>query len=136
MLTSIRTLLQEPKFRNTGRGVDNMTVKMIPGNAEASPQLVIHIADYLVIQNQSKLEWTKMPKKDGLIEWARTKRNTEVAAKQLAYVTAVKKYKTDAHKPKKWRKKSIGDVLKELNKEMIAAFDAAIEKDLQIAVSV
>ena len=134
MYAAIQTVLSQSRYTNTGKGLRSLKVTVIAGTREQSPSLVVNVDDYIVIINQSKLQWTKLPNTGNLIAWAKTKKSTIEEAKKLAFAVAYIKKKTDAHKPKKWRKKSIGDTLKEMNVEMLKAFDEAIEEDLQLAL--
>ncbi len=134
MYAAIQTVLSQSRYTNTGKGLRSLKVTVIAGTREQSPSLVVNVDDYVVIINQSKLQWTKLPNTGNLIEWAKTKKSTIEEAKKLAFAVAYIKKTTDAHKPKKWRKKSIGYTLKEMNAEMVKAFEAAIEEDLQLAL--
>lgn len=136
MEASIKAVLSQSRYTNTGKGLRSLSVKVTPGTKESSPSIVVNVDDYVVLLNKSKMEWTKLPNTSNLIAWAKTKKTTETEIKKLAFAVAYIKKNTDAHKPKKWRKKGIGETLKEMNAEMTKAFDEAEQKDLDQAVKI
>lgn len=131
---SVTKVLNEARYKNTGRGVSSVTVVVVPGTKEKSPSLVIKMDDHVLLLDRSKMQWTKLPDMNNLLEWAKTKKTDPLEIKKMAWAIAVDKRKNDTWKPKKWRKKGLGTVLKEMNAEMLAEFDSAIDKDLQEAV--
>lgn len=136
MEASIKAVLSQARYTNTGRGVNSVTVSVVRGTTTSSPALIVKFDDYVTLLNNSKLEWTNLPNMKNLIAWAKTKKSDEEEAKHLAYAVAWDKKKNDTWKPKKWRKKGLGQTLKEMNAEMLIAFDKAIEKDFQEGINV
>ena len=132
---AIKAVLSQARYTNTGRGVQSVKVEVVTGNASQSPALVVQLDDYVLLLDRSKMQWTKLANVKNLIEWAKTKRSTEREWKALAWATAVKKKNTDAWKPKKWRKKGLGQTLRDMNAEMIKAFEEAIEQDWQEGIN-
>lgn len=132
---NIKAVLNEGRYRNTGRGADSVTVAVVPGDSSKSPALVITMEDHVLILDKSKLQWTKLPLVNELLSWARTRKSNEKEAKQLAWAVAWDKKNNDTWKPKKWRKKGIGTVLKEMNAQMLVEFEKAIEKDWQEGIN-
>lgn len=126
--SEVLSVLSSPKYRNTGAGVDSVKVTVIDGNASQSPDIKIEFADHLGILNRSKLQWTKLPDMKELLAWAETKKNSSREANALAWGTAKKQLKFDAWKPKLWRKKSLSEVLKQMNKEIVAKWETAAEE--------
>jgi hypothetical protein len=124
-------------IKNTGAGVGDVKVEVVPGSNDNSPQIQVYLDDYLIIlDGKTKPQWTKLPQVKKLIEWARTKKSTDAEAKKLAWAVAWNQKKYDAWKPKRWRKKSLSAVLKEMNIKIVEEYDAAIEEDLQQAIIV
>jgi hypothetical protein len=123
------------QFKNTGAGVDSVRVEVTPGTADTAPQIRIQFADEVNIINLKKMQWTKFPNTGKLLKWAATKRSTETEIKQLAFATAAKQKKYDTWKSKSWRKKSLSEVLKEMNELVLKNFEQAIEKDWQEAIN-
>lgn len=136
MESAIKVVLSQSRYTNTGKGLRSLSVKVTPGTRESSPSIVVNVDDYIVLLNKSKMQWTKLPNTGNLIAWAKTKKSTETEIKKLAFAVAYVKKTTDNHKPKKWRKKGIGETLKDMNVEMTKAFDDAEQKDLEQAVKI
>jgi hypothetical protein len=128
---AIKAVLSQARYTNTGRGVQSVAVSVVPGTTNASPALVVTLDDYVLLLDRSKLQWTKLPNVKNLLEWARARKSDEKEAKKLAWAVAWDKKKNDTWKPKKWRKKGLGETLREMNAEMLLAFDAAIGNDFQ-----
>ena len=127
---SIVEVLSQPRYSNTGAGVDSIKVEIIAGNSTQSPSLNITFDDHLIMLNKSKIEWTRLPDMKNLMAWAETKTSTLKEAKRLAWAVAWDKKKNDTWKPKLWRKKSLSQVLKDMNEQLLQAYDEAIEADL------
>lgn len=130
MQKSIQDVLNQPRYRNTGAGVASVLVEIVSGNENKAPDIRISFDDHLIVLNQRKVQWTKLPNLGKLVEWAATKTPNEMAAKKLAFAVAWDKKKNDTWKPKQWRKKSLSAVLKEMNQLILSEFDKAIEQDL------
>jgi hypothetical protein len=130
MHRAIVDVLSQAKFANTGFSAESVKVEVVAGDESKAPALMITFADYLIILNQRKVEWTKLPNIGNLLEWADTKRSTRVEAEKLAFAVAWDKRKNDTWKPKPWRKKSLSQVLKDMNEELLKQYDEAIEADL------
>ncbi len=132
---SITDILNQPRYRNTGAGVQSLKVTVAEGDATKSPQILIHLDDHLVIIDKRRLQWTQLPDMKALTEWAETKTSDPKEVKRLAWGTAIKQKKFDAFKPKQWRKKAIGPALREMNKNLVMAFQQAIDEDMQKAAA-
>lgn len=126
---SIKDVLD--KTKNTGRGLGSVKVQVKEGTANASPELIVTLDQYVLYLDSSKLQWTKLPPIRELLAWARTVKSTEAEAVQLAWATAWDKKKNDTWKPKKWRRKSFSSVLRDMNEDMLEAFERAIDADFQ-----
>jgi hypothetical protein len=131
MQRSIVDVLSQPRYTNTGAGVGSVTVEVIPGDESKSPALKVLFADHLVFLNQRRIEWSRLPDIAALTTWAETKTSNREAAERLAWAVAWDKRKNDTWKPKLWRKRSLSEVLKDMNEQLIRAYDEAIEADLQ-----
>lgn len=147
ILNALKEVLSQPRFVNTGAAVSGIRVEVVEGNASKSPELQIYIADYMLLLNKSRLQWTKLADVRKLMAWAQNKEFSTVpgysnpraidqlkAAKRVAYAIAVDKKKNDTWKPKKWRKKSLSAVLQAMNKDMLKEFDAAVTEDINDAI--
>ncbi len=132
---AITDILNQPKYRNTGAGVQSLKVEVIEGDASKSPQLRITMDDHLLIIDKKRMQWTKLPEVKRLTAWAETKSQDPAEIKKLVWSTAWKQKKYDAWKPKQWRKKALGPALKEMNKKLVMAFEQAIEEDMQKAAA-
>lgn len=130
MHRSIVDVLSQPRYTNTGLGVASVKVEVVAGNELTAPSLAISFDDHLIMLNKSKMEWTRLPNIERLVAWAKTKQPDEKKAEKLAWAVAYDKRKNDTWKPKLWRKKSLSQVLKEMNEELVKRYDAAIEADL------
>jgi hypothetical protein len=53
----------------------------------------------------------------------------------LAWAIAWDKRKHDTWKAKPWRKKSLSEVLKEMNLQIVEAFAKALDEDMQQAIN-
>jgi hypothetical protein len=133
---AIHSIISQSRFRNTGAAADSLSVDIVEGSADLAPQLEIRFADYLNILDKKKLQWTKLPDMKKLIEWAETKVSDEKKAKKLAFAVAAIQKNRDTWKARPWRKKSLSDVLKEMNQIVLKAFDEALGKDFEDAVDV
>ena len=127
--------IQDTVHNNTGTGAASVVVEVVEGNATKGPTIVINVNDHVILLDKRKLQWTKLPDVQKLMEWAKTKTSSDKDAKRLAWATAWDKRKNDTWKAKPWRKKSLGKVLRELNQMLLQAFDAAINEDLQEAIN-
>lgn len=121
--------------KNTGAGAGSVKVDIIPGDATKSPQVVVTINDHVLYLDRRKLQWTKLPNLRELQAWAETKTSDPKAIKRLTWGTAWDKRRNDTWKPKPWRKKGLGAVLREMNRRLLEAFDAALNEDLQEAIN-
>lgn len=128
---SIHAVLQQPRYRNTGAGAASLTVDVVEGNANQSPQLQINFADHLLFADKRKMMWTRIPDMRALQEWAETKKPNKQEAKALAWGTAIKQRKWNQWKAKpSWRRRGLSKVLKEMNELIVEAFNKAIEEDI------
>ena len=118
------------QYRNTGAGVASVRVEVVEGTSTKSPDINIEFDDHLIVLNKRKVEWTKLPAMKDLVAWAETKKANPQEAKQLAWAVAWDKKKNDTWKAKPWRKKSLSEVLKDMNKQILEAFDKAIEQEI------
>jgi hypothetical protein len=134
--SALTNLLNQPPYRNTGEGVNSVEVNVVEGNEQKAPEVKIEFADHLLYMDKRKLQWTKLPDMKRMLAWAATKSNDESVQKKLAWSRAWDLKKNDNWKAKPWRKKSLSAVLKEMNKQIIEAFDKAIEEDFQQATKV
>lgn len=133
---SIFTVINQPPYRNTGAAAASLKVDVVDGDQTKAPRLDIRFDDQLIFIGTKKMEWTKLPNMKKLIAWAETKKATREEAEQLAWAVSWDKKNNDTWKPKQWRKKSLSEVLKEMNELIVKAFDQAIEEDLQQAIKV
>lgn len=131
LLASIKQVLNEPRYRNTGRGVGSVQVDVVKGDSSKSPALVVKLEDYVLLLDKSKMEWTRLPNIRNLVEWARSKQSDEKQAQKLAWAKAWDLRRNDNWKPKKWRKRALGTVLASMNDRMLKDFEQAIERDFQ-----
>lgn len=120
-------------IRNTGEAAASLTVEVIDGNRQKSPEIVISFVDYLIYFNHRRIEWTKLPNINKLTAWAETKVPDKKAARRLAFAVAWDKQKNDTWRAKPWRRKGLSAVLKEMNQLVLDSFNEAIEEDLQEA---
>ncbi len=143
---SLNAVLNQPKYKASGLGLASLHVDVIDGDANKSPVITIDIDQHMIYLGSRKLEWTKLPDVRNMMQWGKIKSGTftkvpgykdgarvapEIAAKRVVFAIAVDKKKNDTHRPKKWRGKGLSAVMKEMNREIKAAFERAIEEDLQ-----
>ncbi|MCZ8021223.1 MAG: hypothetical protein O9302_00390 [Cyclobacteriaceae bacterium] len=131
---AVTRVLAQPRFRNTGEGLDSVQVDIVDGNAEKSPVIVVKAADHIFRLESKGLAWTKLPNMKKMLAWAEGKKSDKKEARNLAWAVAKDKYKNDTWKPKRWRRQSLSAVLKEMNAEMLKEFDKAIEEDMNQAL--
>jgi hypothetical protein len=133
---SIYTELNQPKLKNTGAGLASLTVTVDEGNANRSPAIIVNVDQHIFRLESRGMQWTKLPNMKKLLEWAEHKKPGDPkAAKALAWGTAMDKKKNDTWKPKRWRRKSLSATLKDMNKELLAAFDRAIQEEMNKAIA-
>lgn len=132
---AVTEVLSQPRYTNTGVGVQSVAVTIIDGDTSKSPVIQIVFDDHVKLMDKRKMQWTQLPDMKKMLEWAATKESDPKAIKYLAWATAWKQKNFDTWKPKAWRKKSLSAVLKELNQEMLKAFDEAIDQDMQAAAN-
>jgi hypothetical protein len=126
-------LLSKPPYRNTGEGVNSVTIEITAGTASKAPEIKINFADHLLFMDKRKMQWVKLPLVSKLMTWAATKTDDPKQQKRMAWAIAYDRQKNDSHKAKPWRKKSLSVTLKEMNQQIVAAFDKAIEQSFQNA---
>jgi hypothetical protein len=126
-------LLSKAPYRNTGEGVNSVTIEISAGTASRAPAIKINFADHLLLMDKRKLQWVKLPLVSKLMTWAATKNSDPKQQKRMAWARAWDLQKNDSHKPKPWRKKSLSATLKEMNQQIVVAFDKAIEESFQKA---
>jgi hypothetical protein len=123
---SIHAVLSQPPYKNTGAGAASLTVDVIDGDNNKSPQILIHFDDHVLFLDKRKMQWTKLPDMKELLAWAETRKSTKEEAEQLAWAVGWDKKKNDTWKAKpSWRKKSLSKGLKEMNELIVKAFDQA-----------
>lgn len=132
---AIHDVLSQDRYKNTGAGAASLTVDVVDGDVNKAPRILISFDDHLIFLDKRKMQWTKLPNMAKLMEWAETVKPNEKEAKRLAWAVAWDKKKNDTWKAKPWRKKSLSNVLKEMNAMVLEAFDKAIEQDLQQAAN-
>lgn len=132
---SIHEVLSQDRYKNTGAGAASLTVDVVDGDASKSPQIQISFDDHLIFLDKRKMMWTKLPNMGKLLEWAETVKPDKKQAERLAWAVAWDKKKNDTWKAKPWRKKSLSNVLKEMNTMVKEAFDNTVEKDFQEAAN-
>lgn len=133
ILRSLVSVLTQPQYKNTGAGAASVSVEVVEGTTTKAPDILISFDDHLLFIDKRKMQWTRLPDMKDLLAWAETKKSTPNAAKRLAWSVAWDKRKNDTWKAKPWRKKTLSQVLKDLNVRVKAAFDKAIEEDFQQA---
>lgn len=133
---ALRDILSQPRYRNTGAGLSSLTVEVIEGNTNKAPQIVVSFDDHILFLDKRKMQWTKLPEIKKLLAWAETRKSTVKEAKKLAWAVAWSKKKTDAWKPKLWRKRGLGPALTEMNKKILADYGNAIEEALTQATKI
>jgi hypothetical protein len=147
----ITEVLKQPKYFNTGAGLESLRVEVIPGTKDKSPDIIIKMDDHVNIINKRKMEWTGQPPVDLFEAWAQTKDfNGPIpgyknglapnlppwkAKQRIVWAIVKSKQKFDTWKAKPWRKKALSTVLKELNQLVLLEFDKAIEEDFQLAIN-
>jgi hypothetical protein len=131
---AIVDVLSQPRYTNTGAAVASVEVTVIEGDETKSPDINITFADHLIMLNKSKMQWTRLPNLEKLIEWTSTKTDTREKAEKFAFAIAWDKRKNDTWKSKTWRKKSLSQVLKDMNEDLLKKYDEAIDADLVDAV--
>lgn len=146
----IEAVINQKKYINTGASVNSLKVEVINGTPEKAPEIIVTFADSLNILDKRKLAWTKMPVIEALDAWAQTKTFNYIpgyknglapnlppwkAKKRVEWAIAINKKKFDTWRPKPWRKKSLSNVLKEMNRNVLLAFEKAIDEDFQQAAT-
>jgi hypothetical protein len=126
-------LLSKAPYRNTGEGANSVTVEITAGTESKSPEIKITFADHLLFMDKRKMQWVKLPLVSKLMAWAATKTADPKQQKRMAWAIAYDLQKNDSHKAKPWRKKSLSATLKDMNQQIVAAFDKAIEQSFQNA---
>lgn len=132
---AVHDVLSQDQYKNTGAGVASLTVDVVDGDANKAPQITITFDDHLILLDKRKMMWTKLPNIGKLMEWAETVKPDKKQAERLAWAVAWDKKKNDTWKAKPWRKKSLSNVLKEMNQMIKEAFDKAIDEDFQKAAN-
>lgn len=127
---AVKDVLSQPRYSNTGAGVGSVRVEVIAGDSSKAPAINVTFDDHLIMLNNRKLQWTRLPNINELMKWASTKKDNEKEAKQLAWATAWNQKKYDIWNAKPWRKRSLSQVLKSMNEELLKKYDEAIEADL------
>lgn len=133
---AIHAVLSQDLYKNTGAGAASLVVEVIDGDSNKAPQILISFDDHLIFLDKRKMQWTKLPNMSKLMEWAETVKPDKKEAHRLAWAVAWDKKKNDTWKPKPWRKKSLSNVLKEMNALILEAFDKAINEGLEKATTV
>jgi hypothetical protein len=134
--TALTDVLNHPPYRNTGEGVNSVKVMVIQGTEAKAPQIKIEFADHLLFMDKRKMQWTKLPPISKLLPWAATRSADPDQQKKIAWSKAWDLKKNDNWKAKPWRKKSLSAVLKEMNTQILTAFDKAIDEDFQQAANI
>jgi hypothetical protein len=124
------------RYSNTGAGAASVTVEVIPGTADRSPQLVVKFDDHVLFLDKRRLQWTKLPDMRNLMAWAQTKKSNEQEARKLAWAVAWDKKNNDTWKPKRWRKQGLGPALKEMNQRIMERYEKELEAALNKAIKV
>src|SRR5688572_8091170 len=73
IVREITEVLKQPRYFNTGAGLESLRVEVIPGAKDRSPDIIIKMDDHLNILNKRKLQWTGQPPVDFFDEWSKTK---------------------------------------------------------------
>jgi len=131
---SLHAVLQQ--YSNTGAGLASLTVDVVDGNENIAPQIKIGFDEHLIYLNQKKPQWTKLPDVERLIIWAKTKGKDDKQAKKMAWAIAWNMKKHDTWKRRPWRKKSLSQVLKEMNELITSEFKQAVVDDAVNAAAI
>lgn len=127
---SIRSVISQPKYINTGAGLASLVVEVIEVNGK-DPIIQVTIDDHIFRLESRALQWTKLPNMTKMLEWASHKESDPKQARKLAWAVAKHKQKTDTWKPKTWRRKSLSSVLKEMNKELLEEYTKVRQQELE-----
>lgn len=133
---AIHDVLSQDRYKNTGAGAASLVVDVEDGDSNKAPVIRISFDDHLIFLDKRKMQWTKLPNMKKLLEWAETVKPDKKEAARLAWAVAWDKKKNDTWKAKPWRKKSLSNVLKEMNALVKEAYDKAAAEDLTTSTKV
>jgi hypothetical protein len=135
---SITKVLSERQYNwaNTTLGQTELKVHVVPGDEKKAPNIVVQFDDRYMFLEKRKMQWTRFPNMSKMLEWAERKLPGDPkGAKKIAWAKAWDMAKNDSWRRKPWMKKSLGDVMREMNQMIVQGFDKAIEEDMQAAAS-
>ncbi|HMG90754.1 MAG TPA: hypothetical protein VK589_11865 [Chryseolinea sp.] len=153
LLGDVKEVFNRPEYINSGELADSVQVTIIKSTDNDAPVIALTYADQGFFIGYKNPQWTKLPVVAELEKWAAKRGldfgnipgytygtapglSTEKKIERIAWAIAKNKRKEDTWKQKKWKKSAnLGDLLKDLNTETIAAYARDIEGLLADAIS-
>jgi len=138
------------KYSRTGEMANSVTLLITRATDTEPPRVIVQYADQGYYIGQKNPQWTRLPNVDDLLKWSENVQFTGAipgykngaanlppwkAKQRVVFAIAYSKKKWDTHKPKPWKREAkLGDILKKLNTETIAAYKEAFQKVLTAAI--
>lgn len=133
------------QFKARGVLVDSLHVMWFKATDTEGPFIRLFYEEHGEYLNKRKMLWTKQPPVEELEEWAEGRNvipsylpgySTSAFARmsnaykrnRFAWAIAINKKNNDTWKSKQWKKKTLVQLLKDLNKEIITAYQQEAEK--------
>jgi hypothetical protein len=146
LLRDAREELSKDKRYNSGELLNSLQLEVMEGTAEKPPVIIVKVAPQGSFLEMRKMEWTKMPPIEKLIDWASFKRfdfdripgykngapnlSEEQKKERIVWATSISKYKNNTWKRKPWKAKPVSKFLRELNAEVLQLWTTEIEKQM------
>lgn len=140
------------KLRATGALQQSVTISVTPSTSRSTPQIEMNYAPHGDYVGKRKLLFTKIIPADSLEAWMAARNFTpanipgykngeapnltaEQKRSRVSWAIGIEKRANDTWKPNRWKKRALSKTLKELNKDLIAAYQSEIEKILASEIS-
>lgn len=149
LLNDVQRVLE--KYSRSGKLLSSVELRIIKATDKQPPRIVITYDDHGFFIGHRQMQWTKLPDMEKLGEWGNAINFSGPVPgyknglapnlppwkvkQRILWAIAKSKQKFDTHKPKRWKKEAkIGDIIKALNSDTVAAFSGEVERILTDAL--
>ncbi len=140
------------KFSSTGALQGSVRVSVINAQGDQPPVIRAEFFQYGEYIGKRKLLWVKLPPIDKIREFVEKRGLTTGGrvpgykngapnlpdfkkAERIAWAIALDKRKNDTHRPKRWKRQALPDVLRALNEEVLREFAKETAEILATSIS-
>jgi len=146
-------VLRAKRYRNSGALLDSLKVTWFKATEQWPPRILLIYNEYAQLFEQRSLSWVNTPPIEDLKEWIRHKGGSSAfgtvpgyrdgmagslpeykKVERIAWAIATDKRVNDTHKRRPWKRKTLREMLIEMNQETQKAFANEAEQLMKEAL--